>query len=89
MKLKEMSCEDLEQKRTNLAKFVFGEGRKLDMKTQGIYIDKLTEVELELETRYQIIKEIFDGEKDLQIIEYYDIIEETLGNYNDYWNYLD
>lgn len=89
IKLKEMSCEELEQKRSSLAKFVFTDCRKLDTETQQIYINKLTTIENELETRYQQIQEIFEGEKDLQIIEYYDIIEETLSNYNNVWQYLD
>lgn len=87
--LKEMSCEELENKRSSLAMFVFTDCRKLDTKLQQVYIDKLTTIENELETRYQIIKEIFEGEKDLTIIEYHGIIEETIGNYEDCWYYLD
>lgn len=87
--LKEMSCEELEQKRSSLTKFIFTDCRKLDVETQQLYINKLITIENELETRCQQIQEIFENEKDLQIIDYCDIIKETLNNYNNVWDYLE
>lgn len=74
--IKELSCEELEIKRKQLAKFIFSDFRKIDPKILSISIDKLTIIENEIENRENIIREILSDPEDLTIIDWSDEIKE-------------
>lgn len=77
-KIKELSCEELEIKRGQLAKFIFSDFRKIDPKILSISIDKLTIIENEIEYREEVLRDMISDPQSTIIIDWEEDIREQM-----------
>lgn len=76
--IKEMTCEELENKRSQLAKFIFCDHRKIDPKILSISIDKLTNIENEIEYREEVLRDMISDPTSTIIIDWEEDIREQM-----------